>query len=149
MELDFNSEESRKNYLKDKLDDLLEGISDTYGTSLMEELISRLELTIKDFNEEMSALCDELVKKEKERQQILELIKSGDTSVKFSKRSGNSIFLSDIVEEIGSDACRYSFLNRSSESQMEIDLEIFKNKSSTNWEKHNFLLNKLSKIFRI
>ena len=81
MELDFNSEESRKNYLKDKLDDLLEGISDTYGTSLMEELISRLELTIKDFNEEMSALCDELVKKEKERQQILELIKSGDTSV--------------------------------------------------------------------
>ena len=81
MELDFNSEESRKSYLKDKLDDLLEGISDTYGTSLMEELISRLELTIKDFNEEMSALCDELVKKEKERQQILELIKSGDTAV--------------------------------------------------------------------
>jgi len=81
MELDFNSEESRKNYLKDKLDDLLEGISDTYGTSLMEELISRLELTIKDFNEEMSALCDELVKKEKERQQILDLIKSGDSAV--------------------------------------------------------------------
>ena len=81
MELDFNSEGSRKNYLKDKLDDLLEGISDTYGTSLMEELINRLELTIKDFNEEMSALCDELVKKEKERQQILDLIKSGDSAV--------------------------------------------------------------------
>jgi len=81
MELDFNSEESRKTYLKDKLDDLLEGISDTYGTSLMEELINRLELTIKDFNEEMTALCDELVKKEKERQQILDLIKSGDSGV--------------------------------------------------------------------
>ena len=59
-------------------------------------------------------------------------LKRGDKSVKFSKRSGNSIFLSDIVEEIGSDACRYSFLNRSSESQMEVDLEIFKNKSSEN-----------------
>ena len=81
MELDFNSEESRKKYLKDKLDDLLEGISETYGTSLMEELVSRLELTVKDFNEEMTALCGELVKKEKERQQILDLIKSGDTGV--------------------------------------------------------------------
>ena len=59
-------------------------------------------------------------------------LKSGDKSVKFSKRSGNSIFLSDIVDEIGPDACRYSFLNRSSESQMEIDLELFKNKSSEN-----------------
>ena len=59
-------------------------------------------------------------------------LKSGNKSVKFSKRSGNSIFLSDIVDEIGSDACRYSFLNRSSESQMEIDLELFKNRSSEN-----------------
>ncbi len=59
-------------------------------------------------------------------------LKRGNKSVKFSKRSGNSIFLSDIVAEIGSDACRYSFLNRSSESQMEIDLEIFKSKSSEN-----------------
>ena len=59
-------------------------------------------------------------------------LKSGNKSVKLSKRSGNSIFLSDIVDEIGSDACRFSFLNRSPESQMDIDLDIFKNKSSEN-----------------
>ena len=59
-------------------------------------------------------------------------LKSNDKTVKFSKRSGNSIFLSEIVEEIGADACRFSFLSRSSESQMEIDLDLFKSKSSEN-----------------
>jgi chromosome segregation ATPase len=60
------------------LDDLLEGINDSYGTLFVEELLARLELTIKDFNDEMKNLCDELVKKEKERQQLLEMLKSTD-----------------------------------------------------------------------
>ena len=48
---------------------------------LLDELIIRLELTVKEFNEEMKVLVDELVKKEKERQQILEMMKiSGSVS---------------------------------------------------------------------
>ena len=78
MSIDFDSTEGRKHYLSEKLDDLLESINDSYGTLLMEELLARLELTIKDFNDEMKNLCDELVKKEKERQQLLEMLKSSD-----------------------------------------------------------------------
>ena len=78
MSIDFDSTEGRKQYLSDKLDDLLDGINESYGTLLMEELISRLELTIKDFNEEMKVLCKQLVKKEKERQQLLGMLKSGE-----------------------------------------------------------------------
>ena len=78
MSIDLDSTEGRKHYLSEKLDDLLEGINDSYGTLLMEELLARLELTIKDFNDEMKHLCDELVKKEKERQQLLEMLKSTD-----------------------------------------------------------------------
>ena len=78
MIIDLDSTEGRKHYLSEKLDDLLEGINDSYGTLLMEELLARLELTIKDFNDEMKNLCDELVKKEKERQQLLEMLKSTD-----------------------------------------------------------------------
>ena len=79
MSIDLDSTEGRKHYLSEKLDDLLEGINDSYGTLLMEELLARLELTIKDFNDEMKNLCDELVKKEKERQQLLEMIKTPDS----------------------------------------------------------------------
>ena len=36
------------------------------GKILMEELLARLELTIRDFNDEIKNLCDELIKKEKD-----------------------------------------------------------------------------------
>ena len=78
MSIDLDSTEGRKQYLSEKLDDLLEGINDSYGTLLMEELLSRLELTVKDFNDEMKVLCDQLVTKEKERQQLLEMLKTSD-----------------------------------------------------------------------
>ena len=76
MSIDLDSTEGRKQYLSEKLDDLLEGINDSYGTLLMEELLTRLELTVKDFNDEIKNLCDELVTKEKERQQLLEMLKT-------------------------------------------------------------------------
>ena len=76
MSIDLDSTEGRKQYLSEKLDNLLEGINDSYGTLLMEELLTRIELTIKDFNDEMKNLCDELVTKEKERQQLMEMLKT-------------------------------------------------------------------------
>ena len=78
MSIDLDSTEGRKQYLSEKLDDLLEGINDSYGSLLMEELLARLELTVKDFNDEMKALCDQLVTKEKERQQLMEMLKTTD-----------------------------------------------------------------------
>ena len=78
MSIDLDSTEGRKQYLSEKLDDLLEGINESYGTLLMEELLARLELTVKDFNDEMKNLCDQLVTKEKERQQLMEMLKTTD-----------------------------------------------------------------------
>ena len=78
MSIDLDSTEGRKEYLTEKLNDLLEGINDSYGTLLMEELLLRLELTVKDFNDEMKNLCNELVTKEKERQQLLEMLKTSE-----------------------------------------------------------------------
>ena len=76
MCIDLDTTEGRKQYLSDKLDDLLDGINESYGTILMEELLTRLELTIKDFNDEMKTLCQQLIKKQEERQHLLEMLKS-------------------------------------------------------------------------
>ena len=57
MAIDFGNP---KEYLSSKLDDLLDGISESYGTLLMEELISRLESTITDFNNEMTSVFEYL-----------------------------------------------------------------------------------------
>ena len=103
MSIDLGSKEGRKHYLSEKLDDLLEGINDSYGTLLMEELLARLELTVKDFNDEMKTLCDELVKKEKERQQLLEMLKTTDGMPKqssASKKTKGSLDITPIETEI-------------------------------------------------
>ena len=80
MAIDLDTTEGRKKYLSEKLDDLLDGINDSYGALLMEELLSRLELTVKDFNGEMKRLCEELVSKEKERQQLFEMFKATENT---------------------------------------------------------------------
>ena len=56
----------------------------------------------------------------------------GNNIIKASKRSGNFITLRELVEEVGADACRYFFLARSPESQMEFDLDLAKKQSSEN-----------------
>jgi len=78
MELD--TPDGRKKYLSEKLDNLMEGINDSYGKMLLEELIGRLETTIKDFNDEIVELCSQLSEKEKERQHVIGMMKSDDTN---------------------------------------------------------------------
>ena len=93
MSIDLTSSDGRKKYLTDKLDNLLDGINESYGSMLLEELIKRLETTIHEFNEEMNSLYEQLVKQEKERQHILEMMKSG--SVADAKTKGKDSPLSD------------------------------------------------------
>ncbi len=59
-------------------------------------------------------------------------LKFGGDLVRASKRSGNIITLGDLVDEVGADACRYFFLARAAESQMEFDLELARRASSEN-----------------
>jgi arginyl-tRNA synthetase len=59
-------------------------------------------------------------------------LKSGGDIVRASKRTGQIITLADLVQEVGADACRFFFLSRAAESQMEFDLELAKKESSDN-----------------
>ncbi len=59
-------------------------------------------------------------------------LKRGEEVVRASKRTGDFVTLNELVEEVGSDACRYFFLARSASSQMEFDLELAKKESSEN-----------------
>ena len=59
-------------------------------------------------------------------------LRRGDEQIKVSKRSGDLITLRDLVDDVGTDACRYFFLSRSAESQMEFDLDLAKEQSANN-----------------
>ena len=59
-------------------------------------------------------------------------LKRGDETVRASKRSGEIVTLRELLEEAGSDACRFFFLSRTPESQMDFDLELAKKESADN-----------------
>ena len=59
-------------------------------------------------------------------------LRRGGEMVRASKRSGDIITLRELMEEVGSDACRFFFLSRSANSQMDFDLELAKKESPDN-----------------
>ena len=59
-------------------------------------------------------------------------LRRGDELVRVSKRTGDIITLRDVVEEVGADACRFFFLSRSADSQMDFDLALAKKESADN-----------------
>ncbi len=63
--------------------------------------------------------------------QMVNLLRDGQPYT-MGKRSGNFITLREVIDEVGSDACRFFFLMRRSDSQLDFDLELAKKQSSDN-----------------
>jgi arginyl-tRNA synthetase len=63
--------------------------------------------------------------------QMVSLLKGGKP-YKVSKRKGNVILMSDITQQIGSDALRFIFLTKKSDTHLEFDIDTLKNQDSTN-----------------
>lgn len=63
--------------------------------------------------------------------QMVSLLKNGET-FKMSKRAGNVVLMSDILEEIGKDALRFIFISKSGNSPLEFDIDELKKEDSTN-----------------
>ena len=63
--------------------------------------------------------------------QMVSLYRGGEL-VKMSKRTGESVTLEELIEEVGADAARYFFLMRSLDSQLDFDLDLAKSHSNEN-----------------
>ncbi|HHE41187.1 MAG TPA: arginine--tRNA ligase [Dehalococcoidia bacterium] len=86
--------------------------------------IPRMKAVVKAFGEDpdkLTVLTCQLVN-----------LRRGKDVVKASKRSGDVVTLRELVTEVGPDACRYNFLSRSADSQMDFDIELAKRQSADN-----------------
>ncbi|HDM78216.1 MAG TPA: arginine--tRNA ligase [Deltaproteobacteria bacterium] len=63
--------------------------------------------------------------------QLVSLLRSGEP-VAMSTRKGEFVTLREVMDEVGKDAARYIFLTRRSDSHLDFDLELAKEKSSDN-----------------
>ena len=65
---------------------------------------------------------------------LMQLVRlfQGKEIVRMSKRSGQYVTLSELVEDVGRDAARFFFVMRSADSQMDFDLDLAKRQSAEN-----------------
>jgi arginyl-tRNA synthetase len=59
-------------------------------------------------------------------------LRRGEELIRISKRGGSIITLRELIDEVGPDVCRFFFLSRSADSQMDFDLELAKRESQDN-----------------
>ena len=63
--------------------------------------------------------------------QMVRVLENG-VEVKMSKRSGKAITLKDLIEEVGADALRYFYVDKSLSTHMDLNLDLMKQKSNEN-----------------
>jgi len=86
--------------------------------------IPRVQAVIQAFGHPNDALHVLLV-------QLVAVLRQGKP-VPMSKRAGDFVTLREVVQEVGSDAARFFFLMRRSDSHLDFDLELAKKQSSEN-----------------
>jgi arginyl-tRNA synthetase len=62
----------------------------------------------------------------------LVMLKRGGEAVRLSKRAGEIVQLRDLVDEVGVDACRFFFLQRSADATLDFDVELAKTQNEKN-----------------
>lgn len=63
--------------------------------------------------------------------QLVNFIEDG-AAVRMARRRGNIITMDDLIDEVGADAARFTFLNRNIDSTIDFDFEIVKQQSQDN-----------------
>ena len=84
MSIDLKSKDGQNKFIEENMSSLLEGINNSYGPVLVEELMKRLSFTIDEFNEEITSAFKDLKVKEDNRQKMYHMIKEGNIATENS-----------------------------------------------------------------
>lgn len=110
-------------YHLDKIDRGYDELIDVLGAD-HHGYISRLKAAIKALGYDENKLNIKIL-------QLVRLIKNGE-EVKMSKRTGKTVTISELIDEVGVDAARYFFSLRSLDSQMDFDMDLATKKGNEN-----------------
>jgi arginyl-tRNA synthetase len=110
-------------YHKDKLDRGFDIIVDIWGAD-HHGYIPRIESVMKAFGYDSSKFRVILV-------QMVNLLKHG-TPFQMSKRAGNFVTLSEVVDLVGADTTKFIFLTRKSDSHLDFDIDVVTAQSAEN-----------------
>lgn len=110
-------------YHQDKFDRGFDQVIDLWGPD-HHGYVARMRAAMQALNHPPEALRILIV-------QLVRLMR-GTEQVRMSKRSGQFVTMDELVEEVGRDAARYTFLTRRCDSHLDFDLELAKSASEEN-----------------
>ena len=110
-------------YHADKFSRGFETVIDVWGAD-HHGYVPRMEAAVKALTGGRMSFTAKLV-------QLVNLLRRGEP-VAMSTRTGEFVTLREVVGEVGRDACRFIFLTRRSDSPLDFDLELAKEKSLDN-----------------
>ncbi len=110
-------------YHKDKLDRAFDIIIDIWGAD-HHGYIPRIGSVMKSFGYDISNFRVILV-------QMVNLLKHGEP-FQMSKRAGNFVTLSEVIDLVGADNAKFIFLTRKSDSHLDFDIDVVTSTSSEN-----------------
>ena len=110
-------------YHVDKYNRNYDGIIDVFGAD-HHGYINRLKSALKMLDKDTNKLEIKIL-------QMVRLIKNGE-ELKLSKRTGKTITLNDLIDELGVNATRYYFSSKSIDSNMDFDLDLALKQSNEN-----------------
>ena len=90
MSIDFSSQDDRLSNLNEKLDDVLASINAVYWSSLTDELVTRMERTIIDFNDEIASVMSDIKDNADKKNQLLHEIIDGNVTVSEASSDGST-----------------------------------------------------------
>lgn len=110
-------------YHLDKIDRGYDELIDVFGSD-HHGYVTRLTSAIDALGYDKNKLDVKLL-------QMVKLIKDNE-EIKMSKRTGKTITITELIEEVGLDASRYFFANKSLDTQMNFDITLATKKSNEN-----------------
>lgn len=110
-------------YHLDKLDRGYDKLINVFGAD-HHGYVSRLKASIEALGYDKNKLDVKLL-------QMVKLIKDGE-EIKMSKRTGKTITITELLEEVGVNASRYFFANKSLDTQMNFDITLATKQSNEN-----------------
>jgi arginyl-tRNA synthetase len=110
-------------YHKEKFDRGFTKLIDVWGAD-HHGYIERMSAAIESFGKNRNQFNVVLV-------QLVNLLRDGQP-VAMSTRAGEFVTLKDVIDEVGSDACRFIFLMRHHDSPLDFDLEVAKKQTNDN-----------------
>lgn len=71
MSTEINTKDQIAAMLSAKLNEFLDGVSDSYGKVILDELVTRLEYTITDFKDEVGEIMEQMLENAANKKEIL------------------------------------------------------------------------------